>query len=472
MTAFREDYRNAIDAFVGSQSAGQVDAYAEQIEAALEDVVIRMRTLAVNEKGLHYAKGDVAEAFHEGTFNVDAARRGIEARAWAPRDTSPVDIRVTGSASDLAQLKYYRDADATAKAISEPKYRDLEQKVVPADQLEEVRAAAARLAKGNAQTRPELAASYDAQTRPELAASYDHTATTADDRIRMDGAESRPLTEAGSRDLVNGLRGDQDLDRAEFGLTPQQVVTWEDILRESGTAAAAMISVALQSAPYLVSIARKAWDTGEISGTDFVPLGQALPPTILRSGLAAGLAAAITGSARAGLLGSIQQVDPTFVSAGVVLAISALEASVDAARGNTTWPEAARAISQDAIILAAAIGGAAAGQALVPIPVLGALIGNIVGAAAGRLVVDQADRVIVGLAADTGWAVFGTVDQHYTVPKELLTASGWDTLELRPIELKTLELKPLELKTLDLNSVDMTVLRRGVVSFRRIGYLS
>ena len=463
MSTFRRDYRNVIDNLAGGVTGQQADAYVARVEDALDDVVRKMGYLARNKKDIHYAKGDVAEAWHAGTFNVDTARRGLDASAHAPRDASPIDVSVRGTATEHAQLKYFRSPDDTARAISHPKYADLDQKVVPADQLDGVREAAARLASRNI------------QNRPGVADSYTHTSDTADDRIRMDGAASRPLTEPGARELTKELRAKQDLEREIFGLTPAQVIQWQDILRQSTTAAVrgAVISAALQSAPHLVAIARKGWETGEISVKDFDPLARAIPSTLLRSGVAGGLSAAIVGSARVGALGSaLQQVDPTLVAAGVTLAISAYETSIEAARGDITWPMAATRISEDAIVLAGAMGGAAVGQTLIPIPMLGALVGNIVGAAVARLSIDQVNTVVLGIATETGWTVFGVVDQNYTVPPEILEASGWNVLDIRKLEMRRLDFKRLQPTTLELRNVEMTVLRRGVVSFGRVAFLT
>ena len=463
MHAFRRDFRNASDNFGGGMAGQQIDAYAERVEHALEDVVRHMDALANTQKDLHYAKGDLAEAWHVGTFDADAVRRGAGARATAPRDASPIDARVHGSSIEHAQIKYFRSPEDTAKAISHPKYDDLDQKVVPGDQLDGVRDAAARLAARNA------------HNRPDVAESYAHTAKTADDRLRMDGVESRPLSEADAREMVKQLRETRDVNRGGFGLTPQQVIQWQDILRESTTAAAraAIISAALQSAPYLVAIARKALETGEISAKDFAPLGKALPATLIRSGVAGGLSAAIVGSARAGVLGSsLQQVDPTFVAAGVTLALSAFETSVRAARGDITWPVAAKCISEDAIVLASAMGGAALGQALIPIPMLGALVGNIVGAVAARMAIEQVNEVVIGIAVETGWSVFGLVDQNYTVPSDVLEASGWSVFKVQELDLRRLDYQRFQPQVLEVKTVGMRVLRRGVVSFSRVAYLT
>jgi hypothetical protein len=463
MTSFRKDFRTAIDNFSGGMAGHQADAYAGRVEKELDEMVKRMGEVARTGKDIHYAKGDVAEIWHAGSINVDAARGGSNVNAYAPRDTSPVDVRVHGTSVEDAQLKYYRSPEDTAKAISHPMFEEMDQKVVPSDQLDGVRAAAARLSAKNI------------HNRPEMADSYGHTSNTADDRLRMDGAESRPLSEKESRELVKEIRSKQGVDRERFGLTPEQVIRWEDILREATTAAvrAAVLSAALQSTPYLVAIARKGLKTGELSAKDFAPLGRMIPKAMLRSGLSGGLSAAIVGAARTGALGSsLKDIDPTYVAAGVVLAINAFETSARACRGEITWPIAAKRISEDSIVLASAMGGAALGQALIPIPMLGAILGNIAGAVTARIVIDLADEVVLGLAVETGWTIFGTVDQNYTVPSDILEASGWRILDLKKIELLRFEPRRLQLDSLAPKTIDMRVLRRGVVSFGRVAYLT
>ena len=463
MTPFRRDYDKVIDNFggnlAGQQAGAQVDAYAERVEGALDVMIQRMRDLACNEKGIHYAKGDVAEAWHAGAFNVDAMRRGIDARATLPRDASEIDIVLNGSRDASAQVKYYRNPDATAKAIGAPKYAEVDQKIVPADQINDVRIAARGLADKNA------------VTRPEVAAAHENTFETVDDRIRMDGAESLPLTEREALELVKQLRENGDIDRERFGLSQQQVLKMHDIVRECGSAAvrAAAISAALHVAPYLLEIAIKTWETGEIRAKDFEPLARSLPGTMLRSGMAGGISASIVGyAARAGL----QRLDPTLVAACVALGISAVETSFDVARGNTTWPVAAKRISDDALVLAIAAGGGALGQTFIPIPVLGALIGNLVGGFVARVLLEKRDRAVLGLAVDTGWTFFGLVTQDYTVPPDILEAAGWKVFEPQRFVPQRFEFKRFEPLLFEPKKIEMNVLRRGVVSINRIGYLA
>lgn len=462
MSNFERGYQAVADQFAAELVGREVSNFAARVEDSVEELIRDMAKMAQNDKWPDYVKGDVAELWHAGTLNLDATQRSIDVRAFAPRDASPIDVALRGGGHvEAAQLKYYRSAEHTARALSDPLYAGLD-KVGPSDQLEGVREAAQRLATHHA-------------ARPDVAAPYEHTADTVDDRLRIDGAESRPLTEKQSRELTESLRRDGDLDREQYNLTPNDVIRWEDIVREATTAAvrAALITAALQAAPYLVAIAKKGIETGEISAEDFVPLGRALPPALIRSSLSGALTAALVGAARKEVFGAgLKNVDPTHVSAVVVLGLCAVSNSLRAARGEISVQEAAARTAEDALSLAVAMGFGAIGQAVIPIPVLGYLVGSVVGALIAGLVIDRANTVIVGIAADTGWTFFGLVDQDYRVPPELLAASGWRSVDLAVLEPRTATLRRLQPANLETATLDMAVLRRGVVAFRQVGYVA
>lgn len=463
MKDFQRDFQLISDSF-GSNLAGQdAHGYVARVDGAIEQLVKDMVKLSDNQKGLDYAKGDVFEAWHAGTLNLDSVRQHLSAHAIAPRDASIVDVQVTGSTGTIiSQLKDYRSSLDTAKAISEPKYLSVDQKIVPSDQLDGVREAAVRLAMRNH------------LTRPEMEANYSHTAKVADDQLRMDGAASKPITEHDTRRITLDARAKGDVGREGLGLTSDQVIQWEDFLRETSTAAvrAAVLSAALQLAPHLAALIIKALKAGEISLDDLAPIGKQIPITALRSGVSGGISASIIAASQMGLLGeALSELDPTMVAASVTLAITTIGTSIKAAQGTISWPVAAKTMVEDSLVLACAMGGAAAGQAAIPIPLLGAMIGNIVGAVVARLVITQANEVILGIAAETGWIFFGIVDQNYSIPSSVLIESGWELLDVERLRLDEVHLELLEVEKLELERVPFSVLRRGVIAFGQIGYI-
>ncbi|MGB3434559.1 hypothetical protein [Achromobacter sp.] len=129
----------------------------------------------LTRQSIDIQQGLAAEAHHVGSFNIEAAAKGQlnhTATLDVGRVNDPVaDIRVhTPDGSHDYQVKFYKDGDSTAGALSPKKY-DTVGKVVPSDQVEGVKKAASRRAdkaEGN---------------RPEVAESYKDTAAKATDKI-------------------------------------------------------------------------------------------------------------------------------------------------------------------------------------------------------------------------------------------------------------------------------------------------
>lgn len=129
----------------------------------------------LNNQTIDVQQGFTAEAHHVGSFNIEATARG-ELNYTATLDVGQVndpvaDIRVnTPNGSHDYQVKFYKDGDSTAAALS-PKRYDTVGKVVPKDQVQDVKNAASRRAakaEGN---------------RQEVANSYKDTAKKATDKI-------------------------------------------------------------------------------------------------------------------------------------------------------------------------------------------------------------------------------------------------------------------------------------------------
>jgi|GEM_PF-908973 len=473
MREFHRGFQLVADT-LGNKLAGQeTQDYVVRVDGAIDQLVEEMGKLVDNDKGLLYAKGDLFEAWHAYTLNLDAVRRGLDVHASVPRDHSPIDVRVTSLFNTIdAQLKDCRTAEDTARAISNPKYQDMDQKIVPSDQMDAVREITARLALKNQ------------LTRPEMEESYSHTAKVTDDRLRLGGASGRPLSEFESRQLTQQLRADGDVDREGYGLTPEQVIQWEDFLRETSTAAirAAALSAAIQMAPHIAALVLKALKAGELTLKDLVPMGKQVPSAVLRSGLSGGLTASIIAAARMGTLGgAFKDLDPTMVAACVALSITTIGTSIKAAQGIISWQVAGKTMVEDSLVLACAMGCAtAAGQFAIPIPLLGAVIGNIVGAIVARLVIAKANEVMLGVAADTGWTFFGMVCQDYSIPDSIFLQEAWDSLKIELLHMEELRVEELEIDELELDHLEVEeiamepitahILRRGVISFGRVGY--
>lgn len=125
---------------------------------------------AISQKGggfthqsMDVQQGFAAEAHHAGSFNIEAAAKG-QNNHRATRDVGthndPVaDIHVTTpDGTTQHQVKFYKDGEKTAAALSPEKY-DGVGKIVPKDQVDSVRDSAHRQAQRNKDTRPEVSRS-------------------------------------------------------------------------------------------------------------------------------------------------------------------------------------------------------------------------------------------------------------------------------------------------------------------------
>lgn len=128
----------------------------------------------LKNQSLDVQQGLTAEAHHAGSFNIEAAAKGqlnYNATLDVGQVNHPVvDIRVnTPSGSHDYQVKFYKNGGDTAAALSPKKY-DKVGKVVPKDQVQDVKVAATRAAKAEG-------------NRSEVAHSNKDTADKATDKI-------------------------------------------------------------------------------------------------------------------------------------------------------------------------------------------------------------------------------------------------------------------------------------------------
>ena len=70
MSSFRRDFRQSAEYFVGADAGIQLNDYSDSVQLAIDDCVQKMEQIVDNAKDLKWAKGDVAEAWHAGTYNV------------------------------------------------------------------------------------------------------------------------------------------------------------------------------------------------------------------------------------------------------------------------------------------------------------------------------------------------------------------------------------------------------------------
>lgn len=465
MSDFSDAYFRANKDIAGVGGALESAAFVNDVQSAIDAALAAMKIESdrLANVGVNYVKGNLAEVWHAETLKVAAVAKGNE-EVWAEAlincKTGQDVAYGNSSEAYMAELKYYGSAKDTAGALGNPAYVG-NQKVVPSDQLEGVI------------TESQKQAARNQDIRPEVAAAYQDTADAVSDRIEIDGVTSKPLTEGDAKSIASELKRDGEINADKYGLNTEGFIEWSDIFRESGSAAlnAAAFSAALTAAPHVYRIIDKCIKTGELDAKLIREGAGHVLSSSSAAGLRGGLAAVITGSCKSGLMGaSLKGVSPTAIGMATAMALNSIENSWRYAQGQITGKELAFNSSRDAVALMMGGGGAALGQMLIPVPVLGALLGNLVGSTIGAVGFSYANNKVLGICVESGWTFWGLVDQSYVVPEQVLRDAGFDLFAPQYFKPELFAVNKFNVQRFQTDRSGFTFLRRGVIAFNTVGF--
>ncbi|PFO85773.1 hypothetical protein [Bacillus cereus] len=463
MDKFVKDYNKYFEAWSGGYGSVSGDTYVRDVEDAINHSTNVFQEFMKNSenKGINFLKGDIAEFWHAETLKIDSViKNDKNIFVNVPRDSSPIDISYgISEVKNHAQLKYYKTAEDTVKAISNPKFDGLE-KVVPKGQLEGVKNYAAKLAAKNA------------DIRSDQAAQYNHTANNISDYLDMNRSKSIPLSEPEAKQLAQDLK-DKNYDPNNYGLSTQSLINFSDIARQSGEAAlqAVLLSTVLKAGPLLYELVDEAIKSGEINLDKLRKIGGELVTDAPWTGLRAGIASFLTASCKAGLLGeSMKNVSPSVIGAATVVAVNSIRNGILMFKGEISQSEFAERCIRDTVIISFGVLGTSIGQALIPIPILGGLIGNFLGGLLGTAIYQQGNQFLMAIAIEKGWTFFNFVDQDYTVPENILKRAGFQLFESTSFMTESFNKASFSVTSFQGNSIDIIPVKRGIVEVRKIGY--
>jgi hypothetical protein len=446
-------------------SSERVDAYVQRIKDEIDKLQSAVVEAGDNEQAVSHAQGFVAEEWSAATHRIDAVVHGQDPTAEALHETVDhgADIAFGPGRLGPVQVKFYGDPDATAHAVADPGYGSME-RLIPADQLPEVRA---RLL--------ELADFHDGSA-PLIAENYRAAAALVTDHLDFADAQSAPLTRAESEGLVHDARDDHALNLDELGLTPDQLLDLSVGLDQALAAGAdaAAVSLGLQLAAVVGDAIKRALDRGTLTLDDLAELTAGRGGAVSKSAAAGTIAGALTLAAQSGALGDAAElVAPEAISAVVVLSINAAIASYQAAVGQTTWNEAGYRMTKMGAVLAGGYAGAAMASTI-PVPVVAQAVGFFIGATAVRVSIVGFEKVALEDAVETGRTYWGLIDQDYSIPEAVLIRQGLKTGRLKAAPLKGVGLKTTDVKSVDLKPADVKsaprYLSRKAVGPRKVGY--
>lgn len=493
-----------------SKNAGTTHA-AFKGEAYIESIVTEIEALtkSLNEMGKKQIqtasdklKGNVAEFWHSGTFNINAALKGSKNRTFVDQSKEFASVDISSNFGKNFGLKYYKTGAASAKqqsksvferyaeykanggndgleefladrgfmnetVLSDPIYAG-QVRVIPSDQM------------ADAITFLERKIAKESISRPEEVERYRETLVMLQDKVRDNkGNESITLSKEDATKLAD-LAKESAFAPKDFGLTTEELVKYQYILQQAFKAgmSAAAISIVLKVAPEIVKAIQYLIINGELDEKQFQKIGFAALSGGAEGFIRGSVAAAITTACKAGLWGAaLKSVNPTVIGAITVLAMDTMKNAFAVSTGKMESQELADELVREMFISSCSLlmGGFVQGIAA-ELPVVSFLLGSFVGSVLGSFAYSAGYNAVLSFCVNTGFTMFGLVDQDYRLPEDIIKKIGLSVFEYDKLECSTFfypkfAVSKFEAPNLKLNSIDITFLRRGVIGIRQIGYI-
>lgn len=319
----------------------------------------------------------------------------------------------------------------------------------------------------------------EATKRPEQVKRYQETLDLLRDRIKDNkGNESIPLSKGDAEKLAS-LAKEGEVDPSKLGLTPEELIKYTDVLRQSFKAGltSATITMVLKVTPEILKAVEYLIKTGELDEEKFKKIGFAALEGASEGFVRGTVSAAITTCCKSGLWGSaLKSVDPAIIGSATVLVINTMKNSYKVAIGEMTNYELTNELIKEMFTSTCALALGSVTQSFIEIPVLGFMIGSFVGSLAGSFVYHVGYKSAISFSVDTGFTMFGLVDQNYELPEDVMREISidvfdYDKFDYAKFESTRFEYTKFQADTFQADSLDIHFLRRGVIGVSQIGFI-
>ena len=488
-------------------SAAMGNAYVQDVADVIN--ILRKDLHAFN--GFHTKsdalKGDIAEFWHSDTFNIDAIIKESKSRTNVDRSHDFASADITSNFNSTFGLKYYKNGadsakqqaknvferfkeyqsqggtDSLEKFLAKRKLNDVDinlndsiyhrqLRVIPKDQLEEATAWLKRKIL------------EEESKRPEQAARYQETLEMLTDKIKDGkGTESIALTKEEAEQLARLAKEGRITNETlkELGISTENLIKYEYVMKQAFKAgvSAATISMVLKAAPEIYKAISYLIKNGELDEKQFQKIGFAALQGGAEGFVRGCVAAAITTACKSGLWGeTLKSVNPAVIGTVTVLAMDTMKNAFNVATGKMQSRELANELLKEMFVSTCSLVAGSITQTFmfIELPVLGFMLGSFVGSVIGSFAYNMGYNAIISFCVDTGFTMFGLVDQNYMLPDEVMEAVGFDVFKYEEFTFE--EFKPKEftfnefqIEKFEADSLSIEFLRRGVIGVHQIGYV-
>ena len=486
-----------VGGFLGDNAGHQ---YVGRIDTAIQELAEGINSFKGYNTPTDRLQGDIAEMWHGGTFNIDAAVNDSKYSVTIDRShgfASP-DIRGNWENSEYG-LKYYKFADRSvnAQAISYfQRYKEyqaahegisfeqfLQDRNLPVDTspFDAIYSGQLRLIPSNEM---EAAIAYldikiakELLTRPEQAQRFQEVREMLTSCIKApDGTSSYELDRTSSERMAQ-LAKEGNFSSTDEGITLDNLVHLEHILKQGVKAglSAAVITLVMKTAPSIYKCIDQLINRGYISNEQLEELGAAAFTGTSEGFLRGFIAGTLTVACKSGQFGAVlQSVSPGVIGALTAIVFQTFADSFALAKGTISRATLINNLTKSIVVSGIAIGAGCLLQSLLPVLPFAYLLGNFVGSFVGSYIYIAADKAIISLAVEKGWTFFGIVDQDYQLPKEVFDELGIELFEYEKFLSKEYEYEHFEPEFFQPEYFQpgmIRILRRGVVAVHQIGYI-
>lgn len=461
-----------------SSIATQVGAdYVGRVNDAIDAMVKDLGKLKSNQTDAVLG-GYLAEHWHAGTFNINAAATESLHRAKTLGSTEYASVDIATNFGQSYSSKYMGTSEQTATAqaaysrdLGAPKYQGQEQ-VVPSDQLDGAIAVAKQRAMKNA------------DSRPEVASSYEYTSQHLTDRISDgEGVESKPLSKKESIALAKKVKEKgEDLSGEDVGVSFSNSVTNREIFKKIMDAgySAAFVTVAMQLAPDIYKAIDYLIKNKKINLQQVKQMGLKAISSGTEGFLRGSISCALYMGCVQGKFGeTFKQVNPSILGTIVSVVLETAKNSILVAAGKMSAKQMGDRFIDSVIVSSGFLVGQKIGVAIgtllnLQVPVVGYLIGSLIGTAFS-VVYQIGKKKLISFCVDSGFTCFGLVDQDYSLPESVLKGLGIDVIDIPRTEVPTTNLQRTEvrsqLSSTPLETINISMIKRGIISVNKVGYI-
>lgn len=444
---FKEGWNKAAELVSSNYAAVLGSNYVSNVQEAITATQNSIVNECKNNRTIASKAGFVAEDWHTGTFNIDAAVKGSKyvADKLGETDKASVDIAIKNGDEVVskASSKYYKDATGSASAqaktimqnyseyvanetnknsghvLSFKEYLDKnvqlkeaydimqseyaseyagQTRLIPADQLDEAQAyLRKKIGKESVK---------EGANRQALAKSTQDTLDNLADFIKApDGTKSAPLTADEARAIVE-LCDDGDFNIEDFNIKTSQVIAPKYILKQaisSGTQAAAL-QMALEVGPDVYAIIKEGIATGKIDKKTLEKDGIDAAIAGANGFVEGSVSGALITACQAGKLGDgAKKLSPDVIGTLTVIMIDAAKYGYKMSKGEITAIEYGDLMAEEIFVAMVSQTSGAVLMLMMPWFPLAYMAGSMVGGMLATATYESGKEIVLQVAAGNGF---------------------------------------------------------------------